>query len=242
MMRVAFVAGLGAPTTATNLTINIPAATMPNNAFICAVHCNDFGTPEQMTAPTGTATTTGWSSLNFWSVNTNDIHCRVWAALKTTGGGVGHTVTVTNAGSYASSLHVIVLTRLDASVTTTAGWLAAPAYAAGSVGVVTKSGWSFVGGTVPAPPGGKDGVCIHGFALRSTTSVVAPTATSKFQIASNHKGTYMQGGLAYKGLYMSKTTTDGISVSPGTVAAVVGLTVIGDDWVDPNQFYTDLPY
>lgn len=225
-IRILYTGGAVAASTATSLSVTIPAEAIPSNSFIMCVHCNDFGTLAGMPSPG--STNGAWALLGSADGGTNNGHIKVWYNDIATAN-VAHTVTVTNAGAYACSMHLMVVTR--ATVNTTAGdWITYP-------GLATTSAY-FASGT--SVTGGRfltlqyDSINVRAWVTKPAATLTAPGMV----IPEQRSGSFMTGGFAYFLTYRPQSMgTITYSRTPNSQYGYVDFIIKGDAYREPGAAY-----
>lgn len=229
MIRIVYTGGAVAASTATSLSVTIPADTVPSNSFIMCVHCNDFGTLAGMPAPSGTITASNWGLIGSADGGTNNGHIKVWRCAVASASSAAVTVTVTNAGAYACSMHLMVVTRATLSVTAS-DWTDYPALPVQSN--YTPTGTSLQGGRFLTLQ--YDAINVRAWVTKGPTTMTIPGMV----IPEQRSGSFMSGGFAYFLTYRPASMgTITYTWSPNSQYGYVDFVIKGDPYREPGAAY-----
>lgn len=229
MIRLLYTGGTVAASTATSLSVTIPAGIVPSNSFIMCVHCNDYDTLANMPAPSGTITASNWGLIGQADGGTNNAHIKVWYCAVGTSGGAAVTVTVTNSGAWGTSMHLMVVTRATLSVTGS-DWTDYPS-------LVTQSNFATSGTSLT---GGRfltlqwDAINVRAWVTKPATTLTAPGMV----IPEQRSGSFMTGGFAYFLTYRPASMgTITYSRTPSSQYGYVDFIIKGDPYREPGAAY-----
>lgn len=228
MIRIVYTGGTVASSTATSLSVTIPAGTIPPNSFLMCVHCNDFDTLANMPAPSGTIAAANWGLEGSADAGTNNAHIKVWyCALASWDPAL--TVTVANAGAYACSMHLMVVTRATTAATW-ADWTNYPGLPMTSA--AATSGTSVTGGRFLTLQ--YDAINVRAWVTKGATTMTAPGIA----IPEQRSGSFMSGGFAtfltYRPVSMPTIT---YSRTPSSQYGYVDFVIKGDAYREPGAAY-----